>query len=74
MKDISKLSTREIEQKIDSLSERSQTLKSIIKEIKSRAAKDELEIQQTNYKLMIDRLRKELSKRYGALNDKKNRH
>ena len=63
MKDISKLSTKEIEQKIDTFTDRYKTLKGIIKDVKEQAAKEALAFQQTNYKLMVDRLRKELSRR-----------
>ena len=63
MKDISKLSTKEIEEKIDTLSDRHKTLKVIIKDVKEPSAKEALEVQQINYKLMMDRLRRELSRR-----------
>jgi hypothetical protein len=66
MKDISKLSTKEIEEKIESLNIRHDALKDIIKDLNSVAARDALEDQKTNYKLMINRLRKELSKRNGS--------
>ncbi|MGZ4040414.1 MAG: hypothetical protein ACXVOH_01915 [Bacteroidia bacterium] len=70
MKDISKLSTKEIEEKINIYTNRYQALKEIIKDLKQDKAKDALEVQRTNYKLMINRLRKELSRRYGNKNDK----
>ena len=60
---ISKLTTNEIEEQINKLHDRSETLKDIIKDIKDPATRGVLQLQQNNYKTTLDLLREELEKR-----------
>lgn len=58
-----KLTTREIEQRIDQYRQRSETLEDIIKEIKDSKAKAALKKHIISYKATILELRGELAKR-----------
>lgn len=58
-----KLTTREIEQRIDEYSQRSRTLEDIISEIKDANAKAALKTHIASYRATILELRKELSRR-----------
>lgn len=58
-----KLTTKEIEQRIDQFTERTKALGDIIKDIKNIAAKETLQTQINNYKTSLNELRKELAMR-----------
>lgn len=58
-----KLTTRELEEKIDQFRDRTETLKDILKDIKDPNAKKTLQSHMSNYKTSLDSLRAELEKR-----------
>jgi hypothetical protein len=58
-----KLTTRELEERIDQFRDRALTLKDIIKDIKDPNAKKTLLIHMSNYQTSLDSLRAELEKR-----------
>jgi predicted nucleic acid-binding Zn-ribbon protein len=58
-----KLTTKEIEQKIDQFRDRTETLQDIIKEIKDQKAKSTLQAHLATYQDSIYSLRKELERR-----------
>jgi hypothetical protein len=58
-----KLTTKEIEHRIDQFRVRTETLKEIIKDVKDPSAKKTLESHSKEYQTTIELLRKELEKR-----------
>ncbi len=59
-----KLTTKEIENKINKLIERASVLADVIKDIKDKTAKATLQTHLNNYQTSISKLREELAKRH----------